>query len=133
MYTYIVGDKEIAKLKKDDRDFRPEKVLETIVSVLRWPEMQEEGSAMLLNIVIHFIKNVNFTIYQSLIDDLIQALKETEVNSQGQRVPKYKAKIIWKSSTAIRKENAEFLNVTARRFMTTQVGKSAKVHSLERS
>ncbi|KAJ7392262.1 hypothetical protein OS493_013641 [Desmophyllum pertusum] len=120
MYTYIVGDKEIAKLKKDDRDFRPEKVLETIVSVLRRPEMQEEGSAMLLNIVIHFIKNVNFTTYQSLIDDLIQALKETEVNSQGQRVPKYKAKIIWKSSTAIRKENAEFLNVTARRFMTTQ-------------
>ncbi|XP_078349987.1 uncharacterized protein LOC144634826 isoform X1 [Oculina patagonica] len=106
--------------KNSDLDFKPSKVIETIVKVLRRPEMQKEESALLLNLVVHFVKDVNFTTYQKLIDDLIVVLKETEVNPQGERVPKYKAKIIWKSSTAICKENAKSLNKTSFRFFTTQ-------------
>ncbi|XP_078350776.1 uncharacterized protein LOC144635555 [Oculina patagonica] len=61
-----------------------------------------------------------FKSHRKLIDDLIVVLKKTEINPQGERVPKYKAKIIWKSSTAICKENAESLNKTSFRFFTTQ-------------
>ncbi len=119
MWIYTVTKEKT--LLNDDLDFRPSKVIETIVNILRRPEMQKEESVLLLNLVVHFVKDVNFTTYQKLIDDLIVVLKETEVNPQGERVPKYKAKIIWKSSTAICKENAKSLNKTSFRFFTTQV------------
>ena len=120
-YTWIypVHDKKI--VLNDALGFRPSKVIETIVNVLREPEMKENGSVLLLNLLMHFVKVVNFTTYQKLIDDLILALKETEVNPQGEQVPKYMAKVIWKSGTAIHKEKAKSLNMTSFRFFTSQV------------
>ena len=105
---------------ESDLDFRPEKVIETVVNVLRKPEMQKEESTLLLNLGLHFSKTVNFTTYQRLIDDLILILKEKEL-SQGGIVPKYKCKIIWKSSTAICKEQATSSKRTDFRFYTSQV------------
>ena len=100
--------------------FSPELVIETVVNVLRTPEMQQEDSVLLLNLVMHYVKKINFTTYKSLIDDLILALKTSEL-SHGDRVPKYKAKIIWKSSTAICKEKATSSKETEFRFYTSQV------------
>lgn len=105
----------------DKLDFRPSKVIEPIVKVLRSPEMKVDGSVLLLNLVLHYTKTINFTTYQKLIDDLILALKETEVNSQGELVPKYKAKVIWKSGTALWKEKVKILNLTHYRFFSSQV------------
>jgi len=107
------------KLERD-LHFTPELVIETVVSVLRKPEMQQEESVLLLNLVVHYVKKINFTTYQRLIDDLIVALKASEL-LHGERVPKYKAKIIWKSSTAICKEKASSLKETDFRFYTSQV------------
>lgn len=120
-WIYPVISEALSKEQDDNLDFRPEKVIETIVSVLRKREMQRTESVLLLNLGIHFPISVNFTTYQRLIGDLIKELKETEVNSQGIRVPKYKAKVIWKSSTAIHKEKAKMTNKTNWRFFTTQV------------
>ena len=100
--------------------FSPELVIDTVVNVLRTPEMQQEESVLLLNLVIHYVKKINFTTYKSLIDDLILTLKASEI-SHGERVPKYKAKIIWKSSTAICKEKATSSKETDFRFYTSQV------------
>ena len=108
-----------SKLKRDIH-FSPELVIETVVNALRSPEMQQEESVLLLNLVVHYAKKINFTTYQSLIDDLILALKASEF-SHGERVPKYKAKIIWKSSTAICKEKASSSKETDFRFFTSQV------------
>ena len=120
MWIYPALNKGLNIALESDLDFRPEKVIETVVDVLRTPEMQQEKSTLLLNLVLHFSKSVNFTTYQRLIDDLILVLKAKEL-SQGEIVPKYKAKIIWKSSTAICKEKASSSLETDFRFYTTQV------------
>ena len=121
MWIYPALNKGLNIKREGDLDFRPEKVIKTVVDVLRMPEMQKEESTLLLNLVLHFSKTVNFTAYQKLIDDLIMILKEKEL-SHGERVPKYKAKIIWKSSTAICKEQATSSKRTDFRFYTSQVG-----------
>ena len=107
------------KLERDIH-FSPELVIETVVNVLRKPEMQQEESVLLLNLVLHYAKKINFTTYQRLIDDLILALKANEL-LHGERVLKYKAKIIWKSSTAPCKEKASSSKETDFRFFTSQV------------
>jgi len=101
-------------------DFRPEKVIETVIDVLRTPEMQQEESTLLLNLVLHFVRSVNFTTYQKLIDDLILVLKAKGL-PQGERILEYPAKIIWKSSTAICMEKYATRRLTHLRFFTSQV------------
>ena len=120
MWIYPAKNKGLNINLERNLDFRPDKVIETIVNVLRTPEMQREESTLLLNLVLHFAKSVNFTTYQRLIDDLILVLKAKEI-SQGEMVPKYRAKIIWKSSTAICKEKASSSKRTEFRFYNTQV------------
>ena len=121
MHTYDAHNKGLNIALERDLDFRPEKVIETIVNVLHRPEMQQKESVFLLNLNLHFVGKINFTTYQKLIDDLILTFKTKEL-SPGERVLKYKAKIIWKSSTAICKEMAtSTLNRTDARFFTTQV------------
>ena len=115
------GHKGLNSKLKRDIHFSPELVIETVVNALRSPEMQQEESVLLLNLVVHYAKKINFTTYQSLIDDLILALKTSEF-SHGERVPKYKAKIIWKSSTAPCKDNvSRKQKQTDFRFFTSQV------------
>ena len=120
MWIYHAHNKQLNIAMEKDLDFRPQKVIKTITDVLHTPEMQQQESVLLLNLVLHFVKAVNFTTYQRLINDLIPVLKETEV-SHGERVPKYKAKIIWKSSTALCKEKASSSKETDFRFFTSQV------------
>ena len=120
MWIYPARNEGLDIALESDLDFRPGKVIETVVNVLRKPEMQKEESTLLLNLVLHFSKTVNFTTYQRLIDDLILVLKEKEL-SQGEIVPKYKCKIIWKSSTAICKDQASSSKRTDFRFYTSQV------------
>jgi len=50
-----------------DLDFRPEKAIGTIADVLRLQEMQQEEGALILNLVQHFAKSVNFTTCHRLI------------------------------------------------------------------
>ena len=120
MWIYYARNKGLNVALESDLDFRPQKVIETITDVLHTSEMQQEESVLLLNLVLHFAKAVNFTTYQRLIDDLILVLKENEL-SHGERVLKYKAKIIWKSSTALCKEKASSSKETDFRFFTSQV------------
>ena len=120
MWIYYARNKGLNVALESDLDFRPEKVIGIIVDVLRRAEMQQKESTFLLNLNLHFVGRINFTTYQKLIDDLIMTLKAKEL-SQGERNPKYKAKIIWKSSTAICKEQATSSKRTDFRFYTSQV------------
>ena len=110
-------------IKFDDFDFRPQIVVENILYVLRKPEMQREDSVLFLHIGLHFPVSINFTTYQNLIDDIISNLTDTEVNSQGQTVPKYKAKVIWKSSAAVHHGKTS-------NFLTSQVRSNLDVLNL---
>ena len=121
MWVYPAKYKGLNITLEEDLDFRPEIVIKTITDVLHTPEMQQEESVLVFNLVVHYAKSVNFTTYQRLIDDLILLLKGTEL-SHGERVPKYKAKIIWKSSTAPCKDNvSRKQKQTDFRFFTSQV------------
>jgi len=121
MWIYGAHNSDANIKLERDLDFRPEKVIETIVNVLRRPELQQEESVLLLNLVLHFTKTVNFTTYRRLINDLILAIKSNDELLHGERVPKYKAKVIWKSSTAICKEKASSSKATDFRFYNSQV------------
>ena len=120
MWIYHARNKGLNLKLESDLDFRPEKVIGIILDVLRTPEMQQEESVLLLNLNLHFVGRINFTTYQKLIDDLILAFQAEEL-SQSDGVSKLKAKIIWKSSTAICKEKASSLNKTNVRFFASQV------------
>ncbi|KAJ7374438.1 hypothetical protein OS493_007544 [Desmophyllum pertusum] len=119
-YNWIYPLTDDSSILNDDLDFMPEKILEDIRSVLGRPDMQLQDSVLLLNIGLHYPVSVNFTTYQRLMADVIHILKETEVNSQGKKIPKYKAKVIWKSTTAISKHKGTAPQSTEARFMTTQ-------------
>lgn len=120
-WIYPVYNEWMNKVEDDDLDFEPKRVIVKILEILDEPFMQTEESVLLLNLGLHFPIGINFTTYQGLINDLIRSLKETVVDSRGIRVPTYKAKVIWKTSTAIHKENARAKNTTNWRFFTTQV------------
>lgn len=120
-WIYPVYNEWMNKVEDDDLDFDPQKVIIKVLEVLDHPFMQTENSVLLLNLGLHFPIGINFTTYRELIDDLVRILKETEVDSRGIRAPLYKAKVIWKTSTAIHKENAPSKNTTNWRFFTTQV------------
>ena len=120
-WLYPVTDEQRSREQNDGLDFNPVKVFDAIRTVLDRPKMQLKDSVLLLNLGLHYPVSVNFTTYQNVITDLIKILKETEVNSQEQRVPKYKTKIIWKSTTAICKHKSRDPHKTDARFLTTQV------------
>ena len=85
MWVYRRDDEELHNDLERDLDFRPEKVIEAVTDVLRKPEMQQEESVLLLNLVLHFARSINFTTYQKLIDDVILVLKGKRF-PQGERI-----------------------------------------------
>ena len=120
MWVYRRDNEKLYLKLERDLDFRPQKVLEAVIDVLRKPEMQKEESTLLLNLVLHFVRSINFTTYQKLIDDLILVLK-AQGFPQEERISEYPAKIIWKSSTAVCEEKYATLRLTNLRFLTSQV------------
>ena len=114
MWAYRKDTEKLYKELEGDLDFRPEIVHEVVIDVLRKPEMQQEESTLLLNLAVHYVRSINFTTYQKLIDDLILVLK-------AKGLLEYSAKIIWKSSTAVCMEKYAKGILTHFRFMTSQV------------
>ena len=82
MWAYRKDTEKLYKELEGDLDFRPEKVHEVVIEVLRKSEMEQEESTLLLNLDVHYVRSINFTTYQKLIDDLILILK---VKGQGER------------------------------------------------
>ena len=120
-YNWLYPFASDSRSRTDDLDFSPIKVLDPIRSVLDRPEMQQKDSVLLLNLGLHYPVSVNFTAYQKIIADVIKILKDTKIDPQGKRVPRYNAKIIWKSTTAICKHKARNPGGTGERFFTPQV------------
>ena len=120
-WLYPIINEQQSKTKNDNLDFRAGEVLKAIRNVLNTNELQQPSSVLLLNLGLHYTANINFTTFQKLIGEVINLLKETQVDLQGKEVPKYKAKIIWKSTTALCKHNGAIINPTNNRFLTPQV------------
>ncbi|XP_068704449.1 uncharacterized protein [Montipora foliosa] len=118
-YQWIYPRKQ-GRIEDDDNlDFRPEVVIRNILDILQSPSMRGKENLLLLNLGLHFPQCVNFASYQKLIRDLIHILKKNQGDSKGNKL-KYTAKVLWKTNTAIRKENVEITNLTSWRFFTAQ-------------
>lgn len=102
----------------DDLDFDEERVLKSIRDVLSDPDM-DSNSTLLLNLGLHFVMTINFTTYQKLIDHVIDMLTEKKPGSDHDFW--YQSRVVWKTTTAIRKENASDKQLTHFRFLTSQV------------
>ena len=110
-WIYHVGEKKEEKLKEDDLDFSPERVIGEVIVVLQHPLMQGEQNVLLLNLGLHYVQTINFTTFQRLIGDLILRLKEKELDSQGKRVPKYKATIYGKPRLSYTKKSKKIQRI----------------------
>ncbi|XP_022800411.1 uncharacterized protein LOC111338235 [Stylophora pistillata] len=119
-WLYPVTTEQESRKKNDSLDFRAEKVLKAIRGVLNTRELQQSSSILLLNLGLHYPVSVNFTTFQKVIGEVINLLKETQVDSQGKEGLMYKAKIIWKSTTALCKHHGKKFNPTDSRFLTPQ-------------
>ena len=120
-WLYPIINEQQSRTKNDNLDFRAEEVLKAIRSVLNTTELQQPSSVLLLNLGLHYPVSVNFTTFQKVIGQVINLLKETQVDLQGKEVLKYKAKITWKSTTALCKHKGKKFNPTDSRFLTPQV------------
>ena len=120
-WLYPVINAAKSRIENDSLDFRAEEVLKAIRRVLSTTELQQSSSVLLLNLGLHYTVSVNFTTFQKVIGEVINLLKETQVDSQGKEGLMYKAKIIWKSTTALRKHHGKEFNPTDSRFLTPQV------------
>lgn len=113
IYPVLHGEQR-AIVQNNDLDFEENRVLDTIKEILTQPDMvNNPNSTMLLNLGLHFVMTLNFTTYQRLIDHVIDVLRNPD--------DQFKAKVIWKTTTAIYKENAKQRNSTHFRFLTSQV------------
>ena len=118
MYPVPNENEALGKSLKDDFDFRPQIILNSIRNVLGDPRMRSPYSVLVLNLGLHYPPSINFTTYQKLIDDVIVMLhgREKELGSS--------ARVVWKTTTSIRKENKiPPRNETTWRFFTEPVRK----------
>ena len=121
-WIYPVGENNTGMYEQDDLDFRPGRVIGEVLTVLEHPLMQGEENVLLLNLGLHYAHAINFTTFRRLIGDLILRFKEKELDPQGKSVSKYKAKIIWKTTTFLHKEKqGNSGDITRFRFHTPQV------------
>ena len=116
VYPIPYENEALGKSLTDEFDFRPSIILDTIRNVLRDNRMKSSQSLMVLNLGLHYPPSISFATYQKLIDDVIVMLLDRERRLGS------KAKVIWKTTTSLRKENEEPpRNSTSWRFFTEQV------------
>ena len=119
-YAYVYPFDMVTKEARN-KDFNQELVISGIRKVLSKPEMNNPHSMLVLNLGLHFMKTVNFSTYQKLLEGVKGLLRETKTDANGKRVPKYNSKFIWKTTTAIHKENGNLRQSARFRFYTSPV------------
>lgn len=87
------------------------------LQVLYSPYM-DEHSVLILNWGIHFAAVVNFTSYQTLINDFVRIIKHGETDPKTGKFRKFRGKLIWKSTTALNRQRFPNPHKDVRRFLT---------------
>lgn len=103
----------------DTKDFDDQIIVDDLRRILELPEMKE-NSAMILNLGLHYTESVSFSEYQILLQKVVDLLNERD-RETGEL--KYKARVIWKTSTSLSKEKdtGSQLRSDRRRFLTLPV------------
>ena len=119
LYNWIYQIKNIttAKTLRDSNDIDIRRIQNDFESTVKDPAFNHERSLLIVNFGLHFVESTNFSNYQKLIDGLAKVLTEKDDTGQS----KYKGKVIWKTTTAINKERADYPHLHWRRFFTNYV------------
>ena len=107
----------MAKTLRDSNDIDISRIQNDFESTIKDPAFNHERSLLIVNFGLHFVESTNFSNYQKLIDGLAKVL--TEKDDAGQS--KFKGNVIWKTTTAIDKERADYPHLHWRRFFTNYV------------
>ena len=86
-----------AKLEKDSNDFSSDRVVSELQRVLDDPRF-DNNSVILLNYGLHFAQDVRFSQFKEVINKIVDLLLRYK------RLKNFRAKIIWKTTTALYKE-----------------------------
>lgn len=116
-WIYQVRNVSMAKTKRDSKDIDIEKILDDFKNMVMTDVYNNEASVVIVNFGLHFVESTNFSNYQRLIKEL--AMFATEKNDLGHQ--NFQGKIIWKTTTAINKERADYPQLHWRRFFTNYV------------
>ena len=103
----------------DANDFDDQRIVDDLRSIFEKPEMNER-SVMILNLGLHYMQSTSLKKYKILLTKIVNLLKEKDKRTG---TLKYKARVIWKTSTSISKEKdtGEQLKSDRRRFLTLPV------------
>ena len=116
-WVYQIKDVLEAKMKKDNKDVDIKRVLDDFQNSVLVDTYDNVESVVIVNFGLHFVESTNFSNYQKLIVDFAKLV--TEKDDQGQA--RFKGRILWKTTTAISKERADFPQLHWKRFFTNQV------------
>ena len=122
MYPIDRRGRDYHKKADDNLDFDRPRVVNAIRNVLKRTSMKTPKSTLFLNLGLHHAKRVNFTTFQAVLYDIVELLKERDAESSASSEElRYKAQLVWKTTTALHKEKASDLQMTHMRFLTSQV------------
>ena len=107
--------------KMSSWDFQQDVVISGIRGILSRPDVNITDTVFILNLGHHFVKTVNFSTFQRVVQGVISLLSETTTDPNGETVPKYRSRFIWKTSTAIHKERGHYNQASAFRFFSYPV------------
>ena len=112
---------EFPKWNKLDFDYK--QIVVDLRKQLEDPTM-DEHSVLLINLGLHYVDSTNFSNYQKLLDGILNLFNEKIQGEDGKEILKHRARIIWKTSTAVSKEKDtdSQLYSDRRRFFNLPVG-----------
>ena len=131
-WVYPLPGDNLAKARKDndDLDFDANKILDPIRRVLSRDDMNKTDSTFLINAGLHLACVLSFIQYQNLIDRMVKIFRETVTSPRGETVPRFRARVIWKTTTATFLEHPEYPR-TRFRYITEQVSDHTSVDLCE--
>ena len=116
-WVYQIQNVSLAKTQKDKFDINITRILYDFENTVNTSDYNNEQSVVIVNFGLHFVESTNFSNYQILVENVAKIV--TEKDDAGGK--KFRGKVIWKTTTAINKERADFPHLHWRRFFTNYV------------
>eukprot|EP00112_Aurelia_sp_Birch-Aquarium-sp1_P008194 Seg190.1 transcript_id=Seg190.1/GoldUCD/mRNA.D3Y31 product="hypothetical protein" protein_id=Seg190.1/GoldUCD/D3Y31 len=113
-WVYEISNVTLARNQRDGLDMNITRIIKDFNKTIQGKETNKKHSVVIVNFGLHFVESTNFSNYKILIDDFVKLAMQR--NAQGKLL--FKGKFIWKTTTAIYKERADFPQLHWRRFFT---------------
>ena len=116
-WIYEIRNATLAKTQRDELDIDITRIIKDFNQTLQEDETNNKHSVVIVNFGLHFVESTNFSNYRKLIGEFVKLANRRNVH--GELL--FKGKFIWKTTTAINKERADFPQLHWRRFFTNYV------------